>query len=69
MISNQDLACEKQEQNVIALEFMGKDNTNCCSTYTYTPQQIEEHFASDNGQAEEHSLEDSICRPLIGKYP
>jgi hypothetical protein len=24
-------------------------------------------FASDNAQKEEHSLEESICRPLIGK--
>jgi hypothetical protein len=36
------------------------------STYRYTPEQIEEFFASDNGQQEEHTLEESICRPLIG---
>ena len=43
------------------------DITNSCSTYRYTPQQIEAFFASDNGQVEEHALGDSICRPLIGK--
>ena len=37
------------------------------STYRYAPEQIEEFFASDNGQKEKHTLEDSICRPLIGK--
>jgi hypothetical protein len=37
------------------------------STYRYTPEQIEEFYASDNGQDEEHTLEYSICRPLIGK--
>ena len=42
-------------------------SSNSCSGYRYTPQQIEEFFASDNGQGEEHTLEDSICRPLIGK--
>jgi len=29
--------------------------------------QVKKYFASDNGQEEEHSFEDSICRPLIGK--
>jgi len=37
------------------------------STYRYTPKQIEEFFASDNGQEEEHTLEESICKPLIGQ--
>ena len=37
------------------------------SIYRYTPEKIEEFFDSDNGQEEEHTLEDSICRPLIGK--
>jgi len=41
--------------------------TNSCSSYRYTPQQIEEFFASDNEQMKEHFLEESICRPLIGK--
>src|SRR6476646_2066310 len=44
----------------------GHSHTSC-STYRYTPQQIEEFFASDNGQVEEHTVEESICRPLIGK--
>jgi len=38
-----------------------------CSTYRYSYQQIEEIFASDNGQEVDHTFEDSICRPLIGK--
>jgi hypothetical protein len=37
------------------------------STYRYTPEQIEEFFASENEQQEEHTLEGSICRPLIGR--
>src|SRR6476620_5953818 len=44
----------------------GHSHTSC-STYRYTPQQIEEFFASDNGQVEEHTVEESICMPLIGK--
>jgi hypothetical protein len=28
---------------------------------------MEKFFASDNGQEEEHTLEESICRPLIGQ--
>jgi hypothetical protein len=36
------------------------------STYKYTEDDVEEFFASDNGQEEEHTLEESICRPLIG---
>jgi hypothetical protein len=34
--------------------------------YKYTKENIEKFFASDDGQKEEHGLEDSICRPLIG---
>ena len=30
-------------------------------------EQITKFFASDNGQVEEHTLEESICRPLIGQ--
>jgi|tagenome__1003787_1003787.scaffolds.fasta_scaffold20944990_3 hypothetical protein len=44
------------------------DITNFCSSYRYTPQQIEEHFASENSQVEDHTFEDSICRPLIGQH-
>jgi len=29
--------------------------------------QVTKFFVSDNGQEEDHSLEESICRPLIGK--
>ena len=35
--------------------------------YTYTIDHIENFFYSDNGQQEEHVIEESICRPLIGK--
>lgn len=43
------------------------DNILSSSTnYRYTVDNIEKFFASDNEQEEEHSLEDSICRPLIG---
>ena len=68
LLSNPEIVYKKQEQN-IATEFIEKDNTNYSnsSVYQYTPQQIEKFFASDNGQVEEHSFEDSICRPLIGK--
>lgn len=38
-----------------------------CSMYRYTPQQIEQFFASDNGQEEDHNLDESICMPLIGQ--
>ncbi len=36
------------------------------SIYGYTREDIEEFFAAENGQEEEHTLEDSICRSLIG---
>ena len=42
-------------------------STNSCSSYKYTEEDIEKFFASGNGQEEEHTLEDSIYRPLIGK--
>jgi ribosomal protein S25 len=42
-------------------------SSNSCSGYRYTPHQIEEFFASENGQEEEHASEESVCRPLIGK--
>jgi len=32
-----------------------------------THQQIKDFFDSGNEQKEEHSFEESICRPLIGK--
>ena len=40
--------------------------SNSCSSYRYTPEKLK-FFDSDNGQEEEHSLEDSICRPLLGR--
>ena len=67
--SNQDLVCEKQEQNIATIGHIEKNITNSASNlvYQYTLEQIEKCFASDNGQVEEYSLEDNICRPLIGK--
>ena len=35
--------------------------------YKYTVEVIDKFFASDNGQQEEHSLEDSICGNIIEK--
>ncbi len=42
--------------------------SNACSNYKYTPQQFEEFFVSNNGQEEDHTLEESICWPLIGQH-
>jgi len=33
--------------------------------YKCTKEDIDNFFASDNGQKEEHILEESICEPLI----
>ncbi len=38
-------------------------SSNC----RFTKEDIDKFFASDNGQEEEHTLEESICRPLIGQ--
>ena len=35
-------------------------------SYRYTKEDIDNFFDSDNGQIREHTLEESICRPLIG---
>ena len=45
------------------------DNTisSYSSTYRYTKDDINIFFASDNGQKEDHTLEESICKLLIGK--
>ena len=46
-----------------------EDTISCksCSSYKYTEEDIEKFFASDFEYHKEHSLEDSICRPLIGR--
>jgi hypothetical protein len=36
-------------------------------TYTFTKEDINNSFASDNGQEEDHTLEESICRQSIGQ--
>jgi hypothetical protein len=41
--------------------------SSALQNYTYTTEDIDTFFASDNGQEEEHELEQSICRPLIGR--
>src|SRR5690242_15465073 len=64
--SGQHLICENQEQNAdVKLKEM--NITNSRSVYRCTLQQIEAHFASENSQVKDHTFEDSICRPLIGK--
>jgi hypothetical protein len=42
-------------------------STSNHSIYPFTIEEIEEFFVSDSGQQKEHSLEESVCRPLIGK--
>ena len=55
-----DSANNMEESEVTVL------SSKSCSSYKYTEEDIEKFFDSDNGQEEEHTLEDSICRPLIG---
>jgi hypothetical protein len=38
------------------------------SNYQYTKEDIEKFFVSYAGQEDDHTLEESICRPLIGKH-
>lgn len=38
------------------------------STYKYTIEDIDNFFASNRGQKEKHTLEESICRPLIEQH-
>ena len=51
-----------------------KSSTNAASklsvlpNYKYTKDDIDKFFDSDNGQKEEHVLEESICIPLIGQH-
>jgi hypothetical protein len=42
-------------------------SSNSCSSYKHAREQIEKFFVSDNGQEEEHTVEESIYRPLIGQ--
>jgi len=35
--------------------------------YKYKKEDVDNFFASDNGQKEDHILNESICAPLIGK--
>ena len=51
-----------------------KSSTNAASklsvlpNYKYTKEDIDKFFASNNGQKDDHRLEESICRPLIGQH-
>jgi hypothetical protein len=63
-----DVKKEKKESQENSAE-KGKTNetiSSTFSTYKYSKEDIDTFFTSDNGQTEEHSLEDSLCRPLIG---
>jgi hypothetical protein len=42
-------------------------SSNSCSSYGYTIEDIDGFFASNNGQREDHTLEESFCRPLTGQ--
>ncbi len=65
---------ENQKQLEHGIDEVVNDSTNTTNTlidssdYRYTQEAIETFFDSDNGQQEEHNLEDSICRPLIGQH-
>ncbi len=68
---NQDDENGEQEIDVSLNKFINSptnvikpSNTSC---YPYTKKDIEEFFSSDTGQQKEHTLEESIGRPLIGK--
>lgn len=57
---------EPDNKNTNTLEKTNK-NSNYDLPLDKKRERIEEFFASDNGQEEEHALEDSICEPLIGQ--
>ncbi|MER5174413.1 MAG: bifunctional DNA primase/polymerase [Candidatus Nitrosocosmicus sp.] len=67
--SNQENGYKKQEQNTTSIEFIERDiaGSSKYSYYGYTLEQIEKFFDSNFAQGEEHTLEDSICRLLIGQ--
>jgi hypothetical protein len=68
--SNQENRYKKQVQNTTtAIEFIERDiaSSSKHSNYRCTLEQIEKFFVSDNGQEEDHILEESICRDLIGQ--
>ncbi len=50
-----------------------KSSTNAASklsvlpNYKYTKEDIDKFFASNNGQKDDHVLEDSVCMSLIGQ--
>src|SRR6476646_1447449 len=56
-----DSANNMEESEVIVL------SSKSCSSYKYTEEDIEKFFSSYFKYHKEHSLEDSICRPLIGR--
>ena len=64
---SQENECNKQDQNVSAKEFGDKDATNSNNSLSLDNkrEQIEKFFTSDDGQEEEHMLEESVCKELI----
>jgi hypothetical protein len=57
----------KNSSNSVENEITNETISSTFSTYKYTKEDIKKFYASDNGQEEEHTLEESICRPLIGQ--
>jgi hypothetical protein len=51
----------KAEDDIIDSTTLPDSSTN----YSYTKEDIENFFDSDNEQVDDHTLEESICRPLI----
>ena len=68
---NQENENEEQDLDASINRFVNSsDNTIKSfnsSRYPYTKEEIEEFFSSNMGQQKEHTLEKSICRPLIGQ--
>jgi hypothetical protein len=60
---------EKQETDDDNTSTIEKTDTNSndCLSLDEKREKIEKFFDSENGQEEEHTLEESICKPLIGQ--
>ncbi len=73
---NQEDQNEKQEIEISINRFVNSSDNSIksfnSSRYPYTKEEIEKFFSSNMWQQKEHTLEKSICRPLIGQqisYP
>lgn len=65
-----DKDIEKQDtanENANTIEKTDTNSKDSLSLYKKR-ERIENFFVSDNGQEEDHTLEESICRPLIGQH-